>query len=158
MLKDFPFVEVKDEDQRIVGPPDAGTRVYRRTGALGESAGWYDYICEHISPRNVSPGGVSMYGPVSRAGVHTKLKRGQLTAFCFHLAESRRTLFGYEKVLKRRPFIYIPVSECKAWAAELAARPGRQMEEAEGDGDSRGEFLDRDPKDAGNRRVKYVED
>jgi hypothetical protein len=64
-------------------------------------------------------------------------------------------MFGYQKKLKQLPFGYVPVSECKAWANELAARPERRAAEANGDGDFDGKFLDKDPKDEKDKSVKY---
>jgi hypothetical protein len=53
-----------------------------------------------------------------------------MTAFCFHVVEAKRSIFGYQDKLKKRPYIYIPVSECKAWAEELKTRPDRKRGEA----------------------------
>ncbi len=65
-------------------------------------------------------------------------------------------MFDYQKKLKQLPYSYIPVSECKAWETELAGRPQRQRaEEANGDGDFDGAFLDKDPKDKKDKSVVY---
>jgi len=62
-------------------------------------------------------------------------------------------------VNSRQP--HIPVSECKAWGEELKKRPDRKevyLEAAGGEKpDDDGEFLDKDPKDKGNKSVKYGE-
>jgi hypothetical protein len=62
-----------------------------------------------------------MYAPVSRAAVHKRLKEGKMTAFCFHVVEAKRSIFVYQKKLKQLPYVYIPVSECKAWGEERVA-------------------------------------
>jgi hypothetical protein len=86
-----------------------------------------------------------MYAPVSRAGVYKRLKEGNLTAFCFHVVKAERSMFGYQKKLKERPYVYVAVSECKAWGQDLKARPDRKaayVEAAGGDKpDREGEFL-----------------
>src|SRR5260370_9115323 len=111
MLNTFPFVEIPERLRGIVGEPDPGTRIFRRAGTIEESEEWFETICRNISPQNVSPGGVAMYVRVSRAGVHKKMKEGKLTAFCFHVTQSKTTVFGYQKKIKQLPFVYIPVSE-----------------------------------------------
>jgi hypothetical protein len=71
-----------------------------------------------------------------------------------------RTLFGYHKKLKQRPFIYIPIVECKEWAAELnnranrrAATPGAAVQ----DGDPGTKFPEIDPKNKWDEKVDCVE-
>jgi hypothetical protein len=98
-----------------------------------------------------------MYAPVSRSGVYKRLKEGKMTAFCFHVVEAKRSIFGYQDKLKKRPYVYIPVSECKAWAEELKTRPDRKeayLEAAGGEKpDREGEFLDEPKKVAGAGNV-----
>ena len=134
----------------VVGVPDPETRIYRREGSDEESGPWFDALCEHFPGEGfISPGGVGMYAPVSRAGVYKRLKEGNLTAFCFHVVKAERSLFGYQKKLKERPYVYVAVSECKAWGQDLRARPDRKeayLEAAGGEKpDGQGEFLD-EPK------------
>src|SRR5689334_9173252 len=95
--------------REIVGPADDGTRIHRREGSDEEIGAWFDALCEEYPEGLVSPGGVAMYAPVSRTGVHKKLKEGKLTAFCFHVTKTERSLFGYQKKKKERPYVYIPV-------------------------------------------------
>jgi hypothetical protein len=120
--------------------------VYRREGSDEESGPWFDALGEHLPGEGfVSPGGVMMYAPVSRAAVHKRLKEGKMTAFCFHVVEAKRSIFVYQKKLKQLPYVYIPVSECKAWGEELKTRPDRKeayLEAVGGDKpDREGEFL-----------------
>lgn len=151
----FQFFEVTAAIQKIVGKPDRGTRIYRRKGSYEESGQWFDNLQALTEDRFVSPGGVSMYVPVSRAAVNKRLKEGRLTAFCFHVTQKEKTFFGTEREAKSRPYIYIPVSECKAWAKELEARfPTDDNVEKHRDD----EFLAKDPADRGNRKVRYTDD
>ena len=127
MNKDFPYLVVPASLKPVVGVPDAETRIYRREGSDEESGPWFDALCEHFPGEGfISPGGVGMYAPVSRAGVYKRLKEGNLTAFCFHVVKAERSLFGYQKKLKERPYVYVAVSECKAWGQDLRARPDRK--------------------------------
>jgi hypothetical protein len=63
-----------------------------------------------------------MFAPVSRAAVHKRLKEGRMTAFCFHALVTKSGFFGRKKTVRETPVVYIPVSECKAWAEELKER------------------------------------
>jgi hypothetical protein len=142
---DFPFVEIPAALQPIVGSPDPGTRIYRRDGSQEESAVWFDAITDVIGP-SVSPGGVGMYCPVSRAAVYKRLKEGKLSIFLFHVTHRKTTLFGKNKILREHPYGYVPVSEARAWRRELEERAVRQglisEEELEGaKPDWHGEFL-----------------
>ena len=128
-----------------MGIQDPGTRIYRRDGSQEESAVWFDAITDIIGP-SVSPGGVGMYCPVSRAAVYKRIKDGKLSIFLFHVTHRKTTLFGKNKILRDNPYGYVPVSEARAWRLELEARAVRQglitEEELEGaKPDWQGEFL-----------------
>lgn len=77
-----------------------------------------------------------MFAPVSRAAVYKRLTEGRLTAFSFHVRKYSKTLFGRERMERETPFVFIPVSECKAWGEEIrermAKRDGITTEELEG--------------------------
>ena len=162
METDFPYLVIPDRLKPIVGKPDPGTRIYRIEGSDAEVGPWYDAICECFPDDSfVSPGGVGMYAGVSRPAVHKRLKQGKLTGFFFHVTRATQSIFGYQKKIKQLPYGYIPASECKAWGLELKSRPDRREAMLEAAGgpkpDWQGEFLDRDPKDKGNKAVKYGE-
>lgn len=126
MARHFPFVDVPSELELVVGTPDTGTRIYRREGAEEDVGQWFDILCE-MYDNLVSPGGVSMYAPASRAAVYKRLQEGNLTAFAFHSTTSRKAIFTKKKRLTRStPIVYIPVSECKAWGEELKDRMARK--------------------------------
>lgn len=146
MQTDFPYLEVPEEFFPIVGKPDEGTRVYRRDGAQEESGPWFDVVSE-IAGESISPGGVGMYCPVSRAAVYKRMKEGKLTAFLFQVTYHKTTLFGGERKVRERPYCYIPASECRAWAKELEERALAQgkisLEELnDAKPDWHGEFID----------------
>jgi hypothetical protein len=166
------LVQIPQSFAVLAGSPDAGTRIFRAEGTHDEMTVWFDALCEHIGPA-VSPGGAAVYSGTTRPGVYKRLNAGKMTAFCFHITGKKKTLFGGEKKLKELPLVYIPVSECKAWKAELEQRSARiiaskerveseedsaALDEAEGDGHTAKmhDFLNFDPKDKGKRGVKYV--
>lgn len=116
-------VEVPPELWPIVGAAEPGTRVHRASGSEDDIEKWFDTINKHFGSM-VSPGGVSMFAPVSRAGVHARIKRGQLTCFLFHPERETKSLILRKSKIERErvPYAYIPVCECKAWGKVLRAR------------------------------------
>lgn len=155
METDLSAVEIAQRLLPLVGEPDKGTRLYRAYAEVEDFERWFEVVCEICEPDgSVSPGGVSMYARVSRAGVHKRLREGRLTGFVFH--KMRRT-----KILRRRTveegraIILIPVAECRAWAALLKSRLSQDeaAREAYGDGDYVGRFLDEPPRTNKRRRI-----
>jgi hypothetical protein len=156
MAKDFPFVKIPPELSKVIGKATPGTRVFRREGSQKESGHWFDVIMRHMEEGCVSPGGVAMYVPVSRAAFHHRLKNGLLTVFTFYVVEDEKSFFGTTRKRKIRPYVYIPVSECKAWAEELKRRQGIPDEPTtEKEIGDAYEFLLKDPKDKGRKDVVY---
>src|SRR5205085_3840444 len=165
-----PFVKIPKEFGMLIGLPDEGTRMYRAEGNHSAMREWFDGLCRHIGPC-VSPGGAAVYAGVSRAGVYKRMRAGGLSAFHFHIIGKTKTIFGREKKLKEWPLCYIPVSECKAWGAELEERAAR-LEAGRGSGgdeaavreadpgidDPNPDFIYYDPKDKGRKDVRYVTD
>jgi len=154
---EFPFLNIAGELAKLAGKRDKGTRVYRAEGSYDECGEWYERLVELTGDSFVSPGGVSMFAPVSRAAVHKRLKEGRITAFCFHVVQDEKSFFGTTRKAKERPYIYIPVSECKAWAGELEERfGGREASAQEIEKHRDSAFLDKDPDDKGKRNVRYT--
>jgi hypothetical protein len=175
----FPFIEVTKDLRKIVGEPTPGTRAYRREGTHEECGKWIEALGEHYKGDvGISPAGVSMFVPVQRAAVHKRIKEGKLTAFFFYITRIESTFFGTKRKVKLRPYIVLSVSECKAWATEMKRRagyvdePGESLMEqrkrlkpvaAEDEPKSEKEakealdFAQTDPKDKGNRKVRYEE-
>ena len=156
MATEFPYLQmITPERKMLVGKPDKGTRIYRREGTYKESGEWcvaMDYV---FDDQFVSPGGVGMFVPVSRAAVHKRMKEGRLTALCFHVVRDEKTFFGNVRKAKATPFVFIPVSECMAWAKEIAEKRG-EVETIDASHVSQ-EFLEKDPEDRKNSKVRYTE-
>ncbi len=121
MATDFPFVNIPPEVAPIFGERDGDTRVYRRRGSEEEVAAWHEAILA-VAGSAVSPGGVLMYCPVSRAAVYKRMKDGKLTAFNYYVTGRKTRFFGGLIVFREMPYCYIPVSEAKAWRTELEQR------------------------------------
>lgn len=95
--------------------------MYRAEGPEEACGPWYEVI-DAIAGPCVSPGGASMFAPVSRAAVSKRVKEGKLTVFLFHPTSTRVGLFGKQRKIRENPYGYIPCSELKAWGAELEER------------------------------------
>src|SRR5258705_3437067 len=105
MQTGFPFVEIPEKLLPIVGSRDLGTHIYRRDGSQEESSAWFDLVTEIIGP-SVSPGGVGMYCPASRAAVYKRIQEGRLSIFLFHVTYRKTTPFGKNKILREKPYGY----------------------------------------------------
>jgi hypothetical protein len=173
----FPFIEVPKELHELVGEPTPRTRAYRREGTHAQCAEWFEALGEYYKGDvGLSTSGVVLFVPVSRAGVHKRIKEGKLTAFFFYVTSEETTLFGAKRKAKQRPYIVVSVSECKAWAAEIKRKVGYVDEPNESplrlwdrlrptsikeepktrkEAEAADDFANTDPKDKGNRKVKY---
>ena len=176
---EFPFIEVPKDLREIVGEPTPGTRAYRREGTHAECGQWIEDLGLHYKGDvGISPAGVTMFVPVQRAAVHKRIKEGKLTAFFFYITHVESTFFGTKRKVKMRPYILLSLSECKAWVAEMKRRMGYVDELDESLMKQRKklkpvaaadepkttkeamealDFADIDPKDKGNRKVRYDE-
>jgi len=176
---EFPFIEVPKDLRKIVGEPKPGTRAYRREGTHAECGQWIEDLGLHYKGDvGISPAGVTMFVPVQRAAVHKRIKEGKLTAFFFYITHVESTFFGTKRKVKMRPYILLSLSECKAWVAEMKRRMGYVDELDESLMKQRKklkpvaaadepkttkeamealDFADIDPKDKGNRKVRYDE-
>jgi len=176
---EFPFVEVPKDLRKIVGEPTPGTRAYRREGTHAECGQWIEDLGLHYKGDvGISPAGVTMFVPVQRAAVHKRIKEGKLTAFFFYITRNESTFFGTKRKVKLRPYILLSMSECKAWVAEMKRRMGyvdepdetplrvsKRLMPAAAEDEPKTEkeakealdFAGTDPKDKGNRKVRYEE-
>ena len=156
MATDFPYLQMTTpERKKLVGKQQKGTRMYRREGTFKESGEWCVAMDKEFDDQFVSPGGVCMFVPVSRAAVHKRMQEGRLTALFFHVVHDEKTFFGNVRKAKASPFVYIPVSECKAWAKEIEEKRG-PVETIDASHASQ-EFIEKDPEDRKNRKVRYTE-
>ena len=145
MSTGFPFIVVPEKLHSVFGAPVPGTHLYQKEGPQEETSYWTDAVFSVAGPC-VSPGGVMMYAPVSRAAVHKRLKEGKLTGFFFTITHRKRNFFGLDLSTRELALGYIPISECKAWKAELEKRAIDQgavtRKELDGDKpDWHGDFL-----------------
>jgi len=146
----FPFVAVPPEMEKILGKRDGTSRVYRAEGSEEECTTWFEALTECVG-NCVSPGGVGMFCPVSRAAVHRRIKDGKLSMFLFHVKERKTSLFRRDRAERTSPYALIPTSECDAWKKEFEDRAVRQeqitREDLEGaKPDWNGEFMEWDSR------------
>jgi hypothetical protein len=112
-------IEIPEELKEKLGEVDPETLIYRKSGTDLEYREWFETVIEVTGGKVVSPGGVQMYCNVSRAGVHKKIKNGGITAFCFHVTKTLRTLFGEADYIGKTPYMYIPIYDLQEWEKEL---------------------------------------
>lgn len=119
-------IGIPEQVRDSLGSPDSGTRMYRYSGSQEEFETWFDAVCEACGPDGVlSPGAAGAYARVSRTGVHKRMKEGGLTAFLFHLAQGPDSGGNGARAGEGgRPYTFIPVRECRAWAKILKRRRG----------------------------------
>jgi hypothetical protein len=131
----FRFVEIPPKMLPIIGERVGDSRVYEKEGPEEEAAPWYDALTGIIGP-SVSPGGVGLYCPVSRAAVYKRITDGKLSMFKYTVTHRKTRLFGGMKIVRESPYAFIPVSEAKVWKSELEERAIRHglvtREELEG--------------------------
>ena len=159
MKTEFPFVKIPDHLRDAIGKPDEGTRMYRQYGKTDEMHTWFDAVDEICEPEgSISPGGVCGYVDVSRAGVHKRLKEGRLSGFLYHVIKDskffkNKKTFGDEG---RMPYVFIPVSECKAWRVDLERNASEEERKRAmmGDYDWDGQVLKSPPLRKWQRKVK----
>jgi hypothetical protein len=176
---EFPFIEVPKDLRKMVGEPTPGTRAYRREGTHAECGQWIEDLgLYYKGDVGISPAGVTMFVPVQRAAVHKRIKEGKLTAFFFYITHVESTFFGTKRKVKLRPYILLSMSECKAWVVEMKRRMGyvdepdeslmkqrKKLKPAASADESKTvkeavealDFADTDPKDKGNRKIRYEE-
>lgn len=120
---DIEYVEIPERVLREVGEPDPGTRLYRQIGRRTEHNRWWDAVGEICDGTGVvSPGGASMFAPVTRAAVYKRLKEGRLTAFVFHWAPKGKRWTIREMLNEAGEFVFIPVIELRRWCELLGGR------------------------------------
>ena len=73
MEEEFPYVEIPKGVTAFIGEVDEGTRIYRTEGPESHCEAWFNALSEAFGGL-ISPGGVQMFAPVSRAGVHKRIK------------------------------------------------------------------------------------
>lgn len=158
MKEPFPFVDIPEDLRSLIGEPDPGTRMYRKYGQEHEMQEWFDTVVKLCEPGGtVSPGGAAGYARVTRAGLHKRLKEGRLTAFLFHVVKESFFVKGKMTFAEgRKPYACIPVSECKAWAADMVARREKEdiSKEVNGDRDASGKVLESPPPRKWQRKKK----
>jgi hypothetical protein len=115
------YVDISPDLHPYLGELDPGTRVYKSQGSQEEAGRWYDAVTAAVGP-TISLGAVQLYCPVSRSALHDRIERGKLTVFEFTVTERRTNFLGQNKTIKKDPFSYVPVSECRSWRKDIEER------------------------------------
>ncbi len=116
------YVAIDENLLSIIGPTDGQTRCYYAQGTESDAGKWFEALHQSLAGGLVPPGGVSLFAPVTRAAIHKRLDEGRLTAVYFKVTERTPTARGSKRRIRNSAYCLIPVSECKAWGAELRKR------------------------------------
>jgi len=116
-------IPIPSEIEHVFGEKRPNTRIYERDGTQAEYRVWTEAVFSVCEGGAVSPGGASMFGGISRASVHNRMEDNKLTAFIFRIVKGAKT--GITEG-RDTPYIYVPVSEVKAWAEEIKERGIKQ--------------------------------
>ncbi len=135
--KEIEFIDVPRRLHRIVGTPDAKTRMYRQIGGRTDFEEWWFAVSEACGRDGaISPGGASMIAQVSRMAVYKRMKEGRITAFLLH-EMPRKGRWGIGDLVKRLhgagrvpAGCYVPVVEVKRWGALLSGRTVTREDES----------------------------
>lgn len=101
-----------------------GTRIYRERGP--DLLGWVDSIQEWFGGELIPSEWVPDYVGVTRAAVHKRFKRGQLTLFVYELHDYVESLITSNLRTKmRNEYRYVPRSECDIWRLNSIQHPER---------------------------------
>lgn len=94
---------------------DPGTRVYRELGTEIQFWHWLREVIEDFEGELVPFEWVSDYVGVSRAALHKRVKKGQLTVLVYQMQELVEGVLGGLRERMRREYKYVPKSECDSW-------------------------------------------
>ncbi len=115
------YVKISPDLHRYLGDPKPATLIYQKSGSQEEAGRWFDTVTAAVGP-TISLGAVQLYCPVSRSALHERMDRGRLTVFEFTVTERRTNFLGINKTIKKEPFAYVPVSECRSWRKDIEER------------------------------------
>ena len=110
--------------KQVDAETQTGTRIYRERGSgLLE---WVDHIHEWFNGELIPSEWVPDYVGVTRAAVHKRFKKGQLTLFVYELHDYIESIFTATLRTKMRSeYRYVPRSECDIWRLNTIPYPER---------------------------------
>lgn len=95
---------------------DENTRVYRESSNPKSLPQWVHGLQEHFSGELLPFEWVPEYVGVSRASVHKRMRKGQLTVFVLEVLDEFTPVLRWTRPPKtRRECKYVPRTECDAW-------------------------------------------
>jgi len=94
---------------------DAGTRIYREIGHPQQFHHWMRDVQESFDGEVIPFEWVADYVGVTRAALHKRVKKGNLTVLVFEMHENVIGVLGGIRERMRREYRYIPKTECDQW-------------------------------------------
>lgn len=126
MEQEFPYLKIKPNLLKVVGPPDEDTRIFRQSGIQMSFHSWMFNLQDEMKGNLIPSNWVPEFVGVSRAAVHKRIKAGRLTMFVFDLMDHKLTVLMKYKEVRICDFSYCVRSECFAWYEEIMFRNARK--------------------------------
>ncbi len=110
--------QMKDGKGAVVSI-DPETRVYREVGYEINLRQWISDIHEAFDKEVIPFEWVADFVGVTRAALHKRVKKGNLTVLVFEMQEVVKGVLGSKRERMRREYKYIPKTECEGWRDDL---------------------------------------
>lgn len=98
---------------------DPGTRIYREIGTGGSFTFWLEEIHKAFDGDLIPFEWVADYVGVTRAALHKRVKKGNLTVLVYEVEGLIKGALGGLRKGMRREYKYVPKKECDGWYADL---------------------------------------
>ena len=98
---------------------DPGTRIYREVSHGATLQSWFREVHEDFDRELIAFEWVSDYVGVTRAALHKRVKKGNLTVLVFQVGEAVKGVLGGFRKGMRKEYKYVPKTECDGWYDDL---------------------------------------
>lgn len=105
---------------------DPGTRIYRETGGGQFFQTWLKEVQEDFDGELVPFEWVADYVGVTRAALHKRVKKGNLTVLVYEMREWVQGVLGSNRERMRREYKFVPKTECDGWYDDLCEKEDQQ--------------------------------
>ncbi|QDV50696.1 hypothetical protein [Gimesia fumaroli] len=108
---------------------DPGTRIYREPGRGQFFQHWLSDVQEDFDGELIPFEWVAEYVGVTRAALHKRVKKGNLTVLVYEMRERVKGVLGGSRERMRREYKFVPKTECDGWYSDLCEREDQSNKE-----------------------------
>ena len=108
---------------------DPGTRIYREPGYGTFFQQWLREVQEDFEGELIPFEWVADYVGVTRAALHKRVKKGNLTVLVYEMRERVKGALGGNRERMRREYKFVPKAECDGWYSDLCDKEDQLNEE-----------------------------